>query len=133
MLCMHPYGQVMCMFESVCTQCVCLWVHHKHAHILVKFPCNYLAASVDQLLSESLNTLDLTKKGSPKSQRFKHSSSFHTHTFQTTSQQSTFAASSKVRNWSNTDELSGVFSEADEFTEFEAAPFEGTAHRPHGR
>jgi len=85
----------------------------------------HVAASVDQLLSESLNTLDLTKKGSPRSQRFKQSSSFHAHKAQTTNQQSTFTASTKARNWSNTDELSGVFSEADEFSEFEAAPLEG--------
>ena len=79
--------------------------------------------SVDLLLSESLKTLDL-KKGSPKVKKFQQSS-FRTHKTQAVSQPTTFVSSDKARNWSSAgDELSGMFSEADEFTEFEAAPLQ---------
>lgn len=76
--------------------------------------------SVDQLLSESLKTLDL-KKELPKTKKFQQSS-FYTHKSQASSQQVTFVSSSKARNWSSVDELSGMFNEADEFSQFEAAP-----------
>ena len=79
--------------------------------------------SVDLLLSESLKTLDL-KKGSPKVKRFQQSS-FQTHKPPGASQPTTFISSDKARNWSAaSDELSGMFSEADEFTQFEAAPLQ---------
>ena len=52
-------------------------------------------------------------------------SSFQKHKSQTTaSQQTTFVSSEKARNWSSVDELSDIFSEADEFTQFEAAPIQ---------
>lgn len=79
--------------------------------------------SVDLLLSESLKTLDL-KKGSPKVKRFQQSS-FQTHKPPGATQPTTFISSDKARNWSSaSDELSGMFSEADEFTQFEAAPLQ---------
>ena len=78
--------------------------------------------SVDQLLSESLKTLDLKKEPS-KVRKFQQSS-FQKHKSQATSQQTTFVSSDKARNWSTADELSDIFSEADEFTQFEAAPIQ---------
>jgi len=50
-------------------------------------------------------------------------SSFQAHKSQAASQQ-TFVSSDKARNWTASDELSGIFSEADDFTEFEAAPLQ---------
>lgn len=51
-------------------------------------------------------------------------SSFHTHKPQAANQQTTFMSSNKARNWAATDELAGIFSEVDEFTQFEAAPMQ---------
>ena len=82
--------------------------------------------SVDQLLSESLKSLDL-KKEMPKVKSFQQSS-FRTHKSQPTSQQKTFVSSNKARDWASVDELSGFFSEADEFTQFEAAPIQQGMH-----
>ena len=78
--------------------------------------------SVDQLLSESLKTLDLKKDASKV--KFKQSSFQKQKSQATTSQQKTFVSSDKARNWSYVDELSDIFSEADEFTQFEAAPIQ---------
>ena len=50
-------------------------------------------------------------------------SSFQKHKPQ--AQQTTFVSSEKARNWSSVGEqLSDIFSEADEFTQFEAAPIQ---------
>ena len=77
-------------------------------------------------MSESLKSLDLKKEVS-KVKRFQQSS-FQTHKSQPTSHQKIFVSSNKARDWGAVDELSGFFSEADEFTQFEAAPIQQGMH-----
>lgn len=50
-------------------------------------------------------------------------SSFQSHKPQAASQ-TKFVSSDKARNWTSADDLSDIFSEADEFTQFEAAPIQ---------